>query len=101
MARHRPEQTALFQLIERYYPTFLAAIESRGGALPSFVRRAFEDCPDRRRASAARSFPLLAGETVPAHFVERTASSPLTWCSMPTALVKPPERELSVVLVYM
>jgi hypothetical protein len=57
MARHRPEQTALFQLIERYYPTFLAAIESRGGALPSFVRRAFEDCPDRRRASAARAKP--------------------------------------------
>lgn len=57
MARHRPEQTAIFQLVERYYPTFLAAIESRGGALPSFVRRAFEDYLDRRRACATRAMP--------------------------------------------
>jgi ribosomal protein S27E len=41
--RHRPEQTVLYQLIERYYPAFLAAIESGGGALPFFVRREFED----------------------------------------------------------
>jgi hypothetical protein len=41
--RHRPEQTLLYQLVERDYPLFVDLRESQGGALPSYVQRTFED----------------------------------------------------------
>src|SRR5258708_37030953 len=42
-ARHRPEETLLYQVINDYYPDFLAQIEAEGRALPRFVRREFEE----------------------------------------------------------
>jgi hypothetical protein len=41
-ARHRPEETLLYRVIERYWPTFLARAEEEGG-LPRFVEREFEE----------------------------------------------------------
>ena len=42
-ARHRPERTLLYHLIEKYYPVFEAhcAVEDR--ILPDYVRQEFED----------------------------------------------------------
>jgi len=37
-ARHRPEATLLFQLVERHYPQFVAARETAGRPLPQYVQ---------------------------------------------------------------
>jgi hypothetical protein len=42
-ARHRPEETLLYRIIEGYYPDFLAQIEAQGRTLPRFLRREFEE----------------------------------------------------------
>ena len=36
--RHRPEQTLLYRLVERYYPLFVDVRESQGRALPCVLR---------------------------------------------------------------
>ena len=41
--RHRPEQTLLYQLVEQYYPAFVAQLAAQGTELPEYVRREFED----------------------------------------------------------
>jgi len=41
-ARHRPEATLLYQIIERHYPEFAAAREADGRPLPKYVREEFE-----------------------------------------------------------
>ena len=41
--RHRPEDTLLYQIIERYYPLFEALRAEQGRALPVFVQREFEE----------------------------------------------------------
>lgn len=41
--RHRPEQPLLYQIVEAYYPIFAAHLEERGGELPGYVQREFED----------------------------------------------------------
>jgi hypothetical protein len=41
-ARHRPEQTLLYQLVEAHYPAFLAAREAADRPLPKYVQREFE-----------------------------------------------------------
>jgi len=41
--RHCPEQTLLYQLVERRYPRFLAELAARGQALPAYIEREFED----------------------------------------------------------
>jgi hypothetical protein len=38
-ARHRPEETLLYRVIDDHYPDFLAQIEMEGRTLPRFVRR--------------------------------------------------------------
>lgn len=40
--RHRPEQTLLYQIVERHYPTFVEHLADVGKQLPAHVRRAFE-----------------------------------------------------------
>ena len=40
-ARHRPEETLLYQLVERHYPEFVAAREAAGRALPKYVQEEF------------------------------------------------------------
>jgi hypothetical protein len=40
-ARHRPEQTLLYQLVERHYQAFLAAREAAGRPLPKYVWEKF------------------------------------------------------------
>ncbi len=40
--RHRPEQTLLYQLVERYYPTFVDHLAECGKQLPAHVRQAFD-----------------------------------------------------------
>ena len=42
-SRQRPEQTLLYQLIERHYPAFIAQLAEQGRTLPGYVRREFED----------------------------------------------------------
>ena len=42
-ARQRPEHTLLYQLIEQYYPAFVAQLAAQGRTLPPYVRREFED----------------------------------------------------------
>jgi ribosomal protein S27E len=41
-ARHRPEQTLLYQLVEAHYPAFLAAREAAGRPLPKYVQGEFD-----------------------------------------------------------
>lgn len=41
--RHRPEQTLLYQLVERYYPDFSRLMLLQGTPLPAYVAREFED----------------------------------------------------------
>ena len=36
-ARHRPEQTRLYQLVEQYYPAFVEHLAARERTLPSHV----------------------------------------------------------------
>ena len=40
--RHRPEQTLLYQLIEKHYPALVEQLESQGKSLPTHVHREFE-----------------------------------------------------------
>ena len=41
-ARHKPEETLLYHLVEQHYPTFLAAREAAGRPLPRYVQDEFE-----------------------------------------------------------
>jgi ribosomal protein S27E len=41
-ARHRPEATLLYQLVERHYPEFVAAREAAGRPPPKYVQEEFE-----------------------------------------------------------
>ena len=40
-ARHRPAQTLLYQLVEQYYPAFVAHLAARERTLPSPVQHEF------------------------------------------------------------
>lgn len=40
-ARHRPEATLLYQLVERHYPEFVTAREATGRPLPTYVQEEF------------------------------------------------------------
>ncbi len=40
--RHRPEQTLLYQIVERHYPDFLVAMEAQDRALPGYVQNECE-----------------------------------------------------------
>ena len=42
-ARHRPEQTLLYQIVGAHYPAFLAELAARDRTLPAYVQREFED----------------------------------------------------------
>ncbi len=42
-ARHRPEQTLLYQLVERYYPELAELLAEQGRALPRYVRKEFDE----------------------------------------------------------
>ncbi len=42
-ARHRPERTLLYQLVQEYYPAFKAHLAAQGRTLPGYVEQAFED----------------------------------------------------------
>src|SRR4030067_1097406 len=42
-ARHRPEQTLLYQVVEEYYPAFLNQMAIQGTTLPEYVQRDFDD----------------------------------------------------------
>jgi hypothetical protein len=41
--RHRPEQTLLYQLVERYYPELVVLLSEQGKPLPKYVLREFDD----------------------------------------------------------
>ncbi len=41
-ARHRPEQTLLYQLVEAHYPAFVEHLAVRERTLPAHVQREFE-----------------------------------------------------------
>ncbi|OGI41036.1 MAG: hypothetical protein A2140_03400 [Candidatus Muproteobacteria bacterium RBG_16_62_13] len=40
-ARHRPEQTLLYQLVEQHFPAFVSQLSTEGITLPSSVQREF------------------------------------------------------------
>ena len=42
-ARHRPERTLLYQLVEDYYPALKAQLAAQGTALPGYVEREFDE----------------------------------------------------------
>ena len=42
-ARHRPEQTLLYRLVEAHYPALEARLAAEGRSLPRYVAREFED----------------------------------------------------------
>ena len=42
-ARHRPETTLLYQLVDEYYPAFADQMAARGTHFPEYVQREFED----------------------------------------------------------
>jgi hypothetical protein len=42
-ARHRPERTLLYRLVEEYYPAFKAHLADQGGELPGYVAQEFEN----------------------------------------------------------
>jgi hypothetical protein len=44
--RRRPEQTLLYQLVEKYYPAVVAQLGEEGKCLPDHVRREFEEYLD-------------------------------------------------------
>ena len=37
--RHRPEQTLLYQIIDKYYIDFIGLMEKQGRSLPRYVQR--------------------------------------------------------------
>jgi len=41
--RHRPEQTLLYQIVEQYYPRFLAQLAAEDRTLPEYVQHEFSD----------------------------------------------------------
>ena len=41
-ARHAPERTLLYALVEAHYPDFIVRIEAEGRSLPGYVREAFD-----------------------------------------------------------
>ena len=41
-ARHRPENTLLYQLVDEYYPAFVERMAANGTPLPEYVQREFE-----------------------------------------------------------
>ena len=40
-ARHRPEQTLLYQLVQEYYPAFVSQLAVQGAVLLEYVQREF------------------------------------------------------------
>ena len=42
-ARHRPERTLLYPLVQAYYPALKAHLSAQGTRLPGYVEQAFED----------------------------------------------------------
>ena len=56
-ARHRPEQTRLYQLVEQYYPAFVEHLAARERTLHVHVRVRCVDCHAERLV--AFSWPLL------------------------------------------
>lgn len=41
-ARHRPEDTVLYRIVERHAPSFFSALGEQGASLPGFVRDEFD-----------------------------------------------------------
>ena len=41
--RHRPEQTLLYQIVDKHFPEFLAQLAAEGRSLPDYVQREFTD----------------------------------------------------------
>ena len=42
-ARHRPEDTVLYQIVEQHVGAFFEAVSEQGASLPGFVREEFDD----------------------------------------------------------
>ena len=42
-ARHRPERTLLYQIVQEYYPAFVSTLAAQGTVLPDYVQREFAD----------------------------------------------------------
>ena len=42
-ARHRPERTLLYQIVQEYYPAFVSMLAAQGTVLPDYVQQEFAD----------------------------------------------------------
>jgi len=42
-ARHRPERTLLYQIVEEYYPAFVSHLAAQATTLPGYAQQEFED----------------------------------------------------------
>ncbi|MDH4313097.1 MAG: hypothetical protein OEW57_15845, partial [Gammaproteobacteria bacterium] len=54
-ARHRPESTLLYQLVEQHYPAFSQLRVASGRPLPGYVEQEFEAYLECGRAGPTRS----------------------------------------------
>ena len=85
-ARHRPEQTRLYQLVEQYYPALVEHLAARERTLPVQVQREFEDYLKCGRLEHG----FLRVRCVDCHAERLVAFSwPLLRIPAPTALVIP------------
>ncbi|MBK6585569.1 MAG: transposase [Gammaproteobacteria bacterium] len=51
-ARHRPEETRLYRLVEQHYPAFVASLAEQGKVLPAYVEKGVRGLPEVRAARA-------------------------------------------------
>ena len=68
-ARHQPESTLLYQLVERHYPDFLAVLARRDRCLPLYVEKEFEAylkcCRGSRSGSGCSPYRLRCVSSLP------------------------------------
>ena len=92
-ARHRPESTLLYQLIEEYYPAFEAHLAAQGTALPDYVRQEFADYLKCGRLK--HGFLRVHCDTCHAEYLV-AFSWPLLRIPAPAALVIPSRHKVAV-----
>ncbi|WP_195733331.1 hypothetical protein [Glaciecola sp. MH2013] len=51
--RHQPEQTMLYQLVERHYPDFQANLSPHGKSLPYYIEK------ELKRVTEVKTYVLL------------------------------------------
>ena len=63
-ARHHPERTLLYQLVQEYFPAFKAHLAAQGAELPGYVDGVYVERPDGHRVHPTGPDPGAAHRTV-------------------------------------